>query len=61
MSDQTHEANNPELLDALANRIGSLVIQCEMLDRVVQQQAAKIRELEFALTKVAEGLNSNAG
>ncbi len=61
MSDRTNEANNPELLDALANRIGSLVIQCEMLDRVVQQQAAKIRELEFALTKVAEGLNSNVG
>jgi hypothetical protein len=59
VSNQDYDTNNAELLDALAKRIGGLIIQCEVMDRMIKQQSQKIKELEFALTKVAEGLHSN--
>jgi hypothetical protein len=55
--DSVKEVTHQDLLEALAKRIGALVLDNEMLRKVVEQQDQRIQELESALSKVANSLS----
>jgi hypothetical protein len=57
--DSVQDVSHQDLLEALAKRIGALVLDNELLRKIIEQQDQKIKQLEFALTKVAESLDSN--
>lgn len=59
MMNDPNQIDQTELFDALAKKIGRLTIDYEVLSRVANQQAEKIKELEQALSKVAESLSGN--
>lgn len=55
LSDLGSQANM-ELVDLLAKKIGLLVIDLEVKTKIIEDQQTHIKELEFALTRIAEGL-----
>ena len=55
--DSVKDVTHQDLLEALAKRIGALVLDNEMLRKVVDQQDQRIQELESALSKVANSLS----
>jgi hypothetical protein len=55
--DSVKEVTHQDLLEALAKRIGALILDNEMLRKVVEQQDQRIQELESALSKVANSLS----
>lgn len=55
--DSVKDVTHQDLLEALAKRIGALVLDNEMLRKVIDQQDQRIQELESALSKVANSLS----
>jgi hypothetical protein len=49
-----YELSSEDLIEALSNRIGKLVVECEALRRVTEDQALKIANLESSLSLIAD-------
>jgi hypothetical protein len=55
--DSVKDVSHQDLLEALAKRIGALVLDNELLRKVIEQQEKRIEELESALSKVVSSLS----
>jgi chaperonin cofactor prefoldin len=55
--DSVKDVSHQDLLEALAKRIGALVLDNELLRKIIEQQEKRIEELESALSKVVSSLS----
>jgi dynactin complex subunit len=55
--DSVKDVSHQDLLEALAKRVGALVLDNELLRKVIEQQDQKIEELDSALSKVMNSLS----
>ena len=51
------DVSHQDLLEALAKRVGALVLDNELLRKVIEQQDQRIEELDAALSKVMNSLS----
>jgi len=56
--DSVKDVSHQDLLEALAKRVGALVLDNELLRKVIEQQDKRIEELDSALSKVMNSMNS---
>lgn len=56
--DSVKDVSHQDLLEALAKRVGALVLDNELLRKVIEQQDQRIEELDAALSKVMNSMNS---
>jgi dynactin complex subunit len=56
--DSVKDVSHQDLLEALAKRVGALVLDNELLRKVIEQQDKRIEELDAALSKVMNSMNS---
>jgi chaperonin cofactor prefoldin len=56
--DSVKDVSHQDLLEALAKRVGTLVLDNELLRKVIEQQDKRIEELDSALSKVMNSMNS---
>ena len=52
------DVSHQDLLEALAKRVGVLVLDNELLRKVIEQQDQRIEELDSALSKVMDSLSA---
>jgi hypothetical protein len=55
--DSVKDVSHQDLLEALAKRVGALVLDNELLRKVIEQQDQRIEELDSALSKVVSSLS----
>lgn len=56
---QDHQFADQRLLNSLAKRIGQLVIECEMYEQTLRDAEKRIKQLENALSQVAQNMSVN--